>query len=63
MLKTKYFDIYGLTRFFSHSHWRAGECQSCTLALLWLIIKANILTVLDTGFKNGDVLCKNFFLI
>ena len=31
MLKTGYFDIYGLARFFPHSHWRAGECQSCTL--------------------------------
>ena len=27
-----YLDIlYGLACFFSHSHWLAGECQSCTL--------------------------------
>ena len=31
MLKTGYSDTYGLARFSSHSHWRAGECQSCTL--------------------------------
>ena len=56
MLKTGYLDIYGLARFFSCSHWRAGECQSCTL--MWLSVVQVAVLDHDGGAADGhtDVL-------